>query len=198
MVDHLGEVRLHHEAQGPVGPLIEEGGFLAETPYGIADEAQLHARRQDGIAQLVFRGAFQAVVEGQGVEKDAPGHRGRIGGQARIEFAIQLFREGGRILRRGRDIGLERRYEGLLAELGDDLLPDGAEGKVDMVQVDRIGLRRLPLPQTADGPRQQAQHAAHPLEVPQRRGLFLQGRYHLGMQGKALIELFPVLLFQTE
>lgn len=73
-MNHLRQIGFHHESQGPVGPLVKKGGLLAKTTYGITNKAQLHAGRQDRIAQFIFRCAFQTVIEGQRMEKNAPGN----------------------------------------------------------------------------------------------------------------------------
>ncbi len=57
--------------------------------------------------------------------------------------------------------------------------------RIDMMQVHSGGVGRLFFPQMRQRAGQQAQHAAHPLEIAERRGLGGQGRQHLGVQGVA-------------
>ena len=71
----------------------------------------------------------------------------------------------------GGDVVGDGGHEGGLSETGHDLLPDRLVAGIDVMEMDRRRVGRPLPPEVRDGTREQPQHAAHPLEVGERRGL---------------------------
>ena len=186
--DDLAQVGLGEKAHRRTRPIVEVGGFRDELPARFLDEAHVHGRPQHRVAELLRRQPLERIVEREGVHQDRPRDVPRIGRHPAVVHGVDLLREcapGLRSRRPCRHVSRDRRGEGGLLEPRHDLLADRLVARVDVVQVDRGGVRGPVLPQVRDGARQQPQHAAHALEVGQRRGLAGQGLQHLGMQGIA-------------
>jgi hypothetical protein len=126
--------------------------------------------------------ALEAVVEGQGVEQDGAGRVGAVGRQPAVVLSVHCLREGALVAFDGGDVGLDGRDQLALAQASDDLLADGLEAGVQVVQVDRVGVRRALFPEPGDGAGQEAQHAAHALEVAEGGGLLAQRGDQLRVQ----------------
>ena len=69
-----------------------------------------------------------------------------------------------------------------LAETRHNFLSNRLVAGIDMMEMDRGGVRRLLLPKMGDGASQEPQHSAHSLKVAEGRGLGRQGSQHLRVQ----------------
>jgi len=68
--------------------------------------------------------------------------------------------------------------------------------RVEVVEVDGIGVERLGLPEVRDGLGEQAQHSAYALEVRQRRELVGERAHQPGVKRVAACELGRVILVE--
>ena len=169
--DHHAQVGLGQEPHRRRGPVVEVGRLGGEPLARLVDEAGVDRRPRGGVPQLLGRQSLQRVVEGQRVHEDGPRDVNRVGRQALMLPGVDLF--GQRPVSRpsGRDVVGDGGHEGGLSEAGHDLLPDRLVAGIDVVQMDRRRVGGPLPPEVRDGPREQPQHAAHPLEVVERRGL---------------------------
>ena len=178
----LVEVRLRQKAHRGAGAVIQIGGLGNEPFAGLFNEAQVQGRPQHGIAQLLWRQALQRFVEGQGVHEDGAGGVCRVGRQAAVVLGVNVLREGTAFAMPGGDVIGDGRREGGLAQAGDDLLANRLEAQVDVMQMEGRGVRRPLPPKMGDAAGEQAQHAAHTLELADGAGLGGQRLQHFGMQ----------------
>lgn len=149
----------------------------------LIDEAGVDRRPRRGVPQLVGGQSLQRLVEGQGVHEDRPCDVGPVGRQALVLLGVDLLGQDPLPRPSRRDVVGDGGHEGGLSEAGHDLLPDGFVAGVDVVQMDRRRVGGPLPPEVRDRPREQPQHAAHPLEVGERRGLAGQRVEHMGVQG---------------
>ena len=125
------------------------------------------------------------------MQEGGAGNVGRVGRQAAIVRGVNALRQrvafstGVAGPAAGGDVVGDGRHEGGLAQARHQLLADRLLPQVDVVQVDGGRIGRTFLPQVGDGARQQAQHAAHALELAQGGGLASQGRQHVRVEGVA-------------
>src|SRR5208337_971779 len=89
-------------------------------------------------------------------------------------------RDGARCWQSG--VGFEGRRIFTLAQSGRDLVPDLAEGGVDVVGVDGQGVGRSIPPEDVNRAGQQPEHAPGPLERAQGRELLSQNRESLWVE----------------
>ena len=183
--DDLAQVGLGEKAHRGARPIVEIGGLRDELPARFLDEAHVHGRTQDRVAELLRRESLQRVVEREGVHQDRPRDVSRTGRHPAVVHRVDLLRERTLVLRPGRHVAGDRRGEGGLLQARHDLLADRLVARVDVVEMDRGGVRGPLRPQVRDGAREKPQHAAHALEVGKRRGLAGQRLQHLRMQGIA-------------
>ena len=141
---------------------------------------------EDGVPQLVRRNAPQRLVEGERVEEDGPRDVRGVGRESGVVLGVELLSERSRV--DARDVVPDCGHVGALPQPRDDLLANGVVPGIDVVHMNRGRVVWLFFPQVRDRPREEPEHPAHALEVPQRRGLPGQGLEDLRVQRVARAE----------
>jgi len=96
-----------------------------------------------------------------------------------------------------RDVSTQGRRKSTLAEFGKYFLPYGAACKINMVHVHGIGILWAQRPQPGNRSPQKTQHASYSLKIAQGGRFFLEGRYEVWVQWKALTKGYGCAFLQT-
>ena len=184
----MRQVRFGKKPERHAGAVVEVGRFIAEAfPSGV-NEAEIEGRACNGEAQPFRRKTLQLVIEGEAVNEHGARRVGSVWREPAVKLFVEFDRE--RFFGAAGNVVVHRRDKFVPSQLGENFLTDRFKTKINMMQLNCGRVRRSRLPELPDGAGQQAQHAAHALEILKGRGLGRERVENFGMQRIAGAEGF--------